>query len=990
MRYEIFKICSNIAAKFEVIGFMFKRGGVLFLLLVFVIIAKGQSTLVLDNLPPSVKWQQIKTPNFKIIYPEGFKKQGLRMANTLERIHQPVAKSMGLNGTKPIPIILQNQNLVSNGFVTLGPRRSEFFTSSPQRANLVGNNDWLDMLALHEYRHVVQFERSRTGFTGFIRTIFGEYSQGAVAGSSVPSWFWEGDAVGIETALSSSGRGRIPQFSASFRANLLERGAFNYNKAYLRSFKDFIPNHYVLGYFYATYLKNSYGEKSLENMVDKTWSMPYVPFSFSFSQKMFGGKKMPAMYQSMMVELKDKWQNQLQGLEITSFEKINTKRKKVYTNYNYPQALDNGNILALKSGLGDYARLVEVNVNTGDEHVVYTPGVLNDAGMLSARDGIIVWNEFNYDPRWRQRTYSVIKLFNMGTGVLRQIGEKSRYTAAALSPDRTKLATIEQTSDYKNTLVILDAYSGQRMKSIPAPEGSLLTNPVWTDSTSIVVAEVYDRRKKILEINTANKEISVLLEPTLDQISYAVRHNEFLFFVSGMTEIDNIYAKDLSSGILYQVTSSKFGATNFTFSKDEKYIYYSELNSLGNDIARIPYDKELWTAVEDLEDTRIQFYASMVENEGNATILDSIPEIDYDVSRYRKKAVKLHSWGPLVSPTATDLEVGLYSTNVLSTTDLFLGFQTDQDLNFKWIARGSYQGLYPILDIEANYAKRNASVTYRDTASGANRIDQIKWNETGIKGGLRIPWILTKSKYFTNLEVRNYVGYTAVRDYQSSAFGSDRYYLYFSRLGNGNLLNNEFRVLFSSLHTRSRRDIQSKWGIVLVAENFSTPYGGDYDGGLTSFRGQFYVPGLAKHHSLNFFAGYQHNKITLDNNNYWFANRMPYPRGVRGSTFEDFYALRANYDLPLLYPDLSLGPWIYIQRIKAKLFYDYGFGSTTVNNPLFQPVDFSRQYYSTGMELTFDFNFMRALPILELGVRYSYLPDQGSGSFEFLIGSFGF
>jgi len=117
---------------------------------------------------------------------------------------------------------------------------------------------------------------------------------------------------------------------------------------------------------------------------------------------------------------------------------------------------------------------------------------------------------------------------------------------------------------------------------------------------------------------------------------------------------------------------------------------------------------------------------------------------------------------------------------------------------------------------------------------------------------------------------------------------------------------------------------------------------------------------------------------------------MPYPRGVSATTFEDFYTIRFNYELPLIYPDLSIGPWLYFQRVKTQLFYDYGYGKVDVSRTGFEPVQFDEQFYSLGAELTFDFNFMRALPLLELGVRYFYLPDTGQNGFEFLIGSFGF
>ena len=91
---------------------------------------QAQSTVVLENLPPSIKWYQLNTPHFNIIYPQGFTDQGQRMANTMEHIYGPAAASLDVKPKKNFPLILQNQNSISNGFVTVGPRRSEFFTMS--------------------------------------------------------------------------------------------------------------------------------------------------------------------------------------------------------------------------------------------------------------------------------------------------------------------------------------------------------------------------------------------------------------------------------------------------------------------------------------------------------------------------------------------------------------------------------------------------------------------------------------------------------------------------------------------------------------------------------------------------------------------------------------------------------------------------------------------------------------------------------------------
>ena len=967
---------------------MYKRILITFILSIGFLGLFAQSTEVLSNLPPSVKWYQLKTPHFKIIYPEGFSEQGQRMANTMEHIYGPGSASLSVNPKKNFPLILQNENSISNGFVTLGPRRSEFFTMSPQYANLLGNNDWLDMLALHEYRHVVQFDKSRTGVTGFIRNIFGEYSQAAVAGVTVPSWFWEGDAVGIETSLSTSGRGRIPQFSAAFRANLLTKGPYNYNKQYLRSFKDNIPNHYVLGYHYSTYLKNEYGTEAVEQMVNRTWALSFIPFGFSFAQQKFGGEKMPKMYLDMMAQLGTKWTAQLAKIKLTDYTLVSSKPGKIYTDYNYPQLLDNGNVLALKSGLGDYEQFVEIDKITGEEVVVQVPGILNDAGMLSAQGSIIVWNEYEFDPRWRQKTYSVIKTYNIASKKYTELTTNTRYTAAALSPDRSQIVTIEELTDYKSRLVILDAYAGKVLHSYEAPEGSTYLTPIWHDNKTIIVSEIKDRAKQIKEIDIETGEGRILLEPTEEQLSYAFRKGQYLYYVSGWSGIDNIYVKDLSSSLTYQVTSAKFGATNPVLSGDGSEMYYNNFTALGNEVVKIKNNSANWVPVESLPDSDIRFYQPMVELENNEDILNSVPKVEYDESRYRKKLVKLHSWGPFVANSTDELEAGLYSTNVLSTSDVFLGFRVDADANFKWIGRVSYQSLYPIIDVEANYAHRRASAAFRDTTN-AIITDHQKWDEVGMKAGLRIPWLLTHNKFHTNITVQNYFGLTAISNFESEFFEDNR--ISFGQLDNGNLYSNEFKFVFSSLMKRSKRDIESKFGSVLVVENYTTPYGGEFAGGLTALRGQLYFPGIFKHHSFNLFAGYQHNNITLDDNNYWFANRMPYPRGVSGSTFENFYTLRLNYDLPLLYPDFSVGPWLYFQRIKTELFYDYGKGITDVTNfDTGLQWQNEQEYYSMGAELTFDFNFMRALPLLELGVRYFYLPDLNQGGFEFLIGSFGF
>src|SRR5690348_2417416 len=92
------------------------------LLLLFHFTLHAQESAVSATNPASLKWFQINTPNFRLLYPRGYDVQAQRMANTLENIREPEARTIGTL-PKKISVILQNQSALSNAFVSLTPRR---------------------------------------------------------------------------------------------------------------------------------------------------------------------------------------------------------------------------------------------------------------------------------------------------------------------------------------------------------------------------------------------------------------------------------------------------------------------------------------------------------------------------------------------------------------------------------------------------------------------------------------------------------------------------------------------------------------------------------------------------------------------------------------------------------------------------------------------------------------------------------------------------
>ena len=210
--------------------------------------------------PPGLDWRQIQTKRFTVIFPETITTDAQRVANTLEHIYGPVSKTLR-GPQKPLEVVLTNQAAKFGGLVALAPRRSVWFSTPPQNTELL-NGEWYELLATHEMRHVVQYDRMRRGLVRLVGVLSGEMGESVMVHLLTPLWFWEGDAVGIETALSQTGRGRNPLFALDIRALLLAGQRYSYYKAYFRSYRDWYPNHYQLGYFLTTYVKRRYGPET--------------------------------------------------------------------------------------------------------------------------------------------------------------------------------------------------------------------------------------------------------------------------------------------------------------------------------------------------------------------------------------------------------------------------------------------------------------------------------------------------------------------------------------------------------------------------------------------------------------------------------------------------------------------------------------------------------------------------------------------------------
>lgn len=982
------------------------------------LLATALAQPVLENNRPSLSWYQINTPHFRILYPEGFETQAQRMAGTMEWLYPKEIQSLTSKPRKT-SIIMQSRAAQSNAFVSILPRRAEFFTMPAQNYNFVGNNDWLDLIATHELRHIVQYAHANQGVSRVIYYLGGNYGLSAVAALAVPQWFWEGDAVATETGLTTTGRGKIPNFGLVFRTNLLEGRAFNYHKQYLRSYKHFIPDEYALGYHMVSYLRRKADDPLIwDRITARAWRSSIVPFTFSNAIRKETGMYVTELYRAMAADLKKMWAY-ADTISVTNSTQVNPRRTRAYTDYLYPQLLPDGSVVALKNGIGDIDQIVRIGV--GEEEKLAVPGIMYETGMISAGGSRVVWNEYRFDPRWRRNTATVIVVYDHATKKMWDVTPaRSRYSGAALSPDGKQLVTLLSDHDYEHRLVLMNVDDGSIIRTLDNPANAFYSMFRWSeDGTAIVSLKLTDKGKSVVKIDPQQGTETELLPPSDKNIGYPLLTDRYLLYNAPVNGIDNIFAYDLARSETRQLTKARYGAYNPELSDDGSRLYYNEQGRNGMDVVRIPF---IPTDANPVADAGAgtepdPLAATLVQQEDPETLPDSLPDQNFPSAPYSKWSGMFnpYTWGPYVDNSLTYVDAGFTSQDVLSTIRMSAGYRYDIGERTGEVHAGiSFQGWYPIINGGIYYGRRKDESTL-SLSAGDRRHVAFEWDETGITGGISVPLLLTRSKYLTTLTVSNNVGFTLTSSFGSRVTsdgsviqdGVDRYvpandtlfFLYKDITDFGQLISNHFSVSYTHALKQSRRDFNPKFGQFLNFESFSTPFEGDYQGWQWSAYGTLYFPGLIKHHSLYFYGGYQRSLESADLDVYAFRNRLFKPRGYSYPRNSRFVTLAGNYTFPVWYPDIAIGPVVNIQRVKLNLFYDYGEGEGQDYYYNFESgnvysSDTGARYISAGGELTLDVNFFRTLPQFEVGVRASRIEanifNDGGWVYELLIGNIPF
>ncbi len=902
-----------------------------------------------------LNWKELENDFVRVIYPDFMEKKAQYIANLVEHYHAFVGKSYYVNDPKQFELILRAESNMSNGFVTLAPRRSEWYTAQ-NISPFVGSLEWFQTLAIHEYRHVVQMDFLKQGYDKFLWYLFGDNGRAIGRFLSVDNWFMEGDAVWSETAYSDGGRGRSPRFSARLKSLVLSdliNHELSYDHFLTGDYRWPLPSWYVYGYFVVTRARRIYGEMVWEKVLwDATHSF-YNPWRFYNSFKTVTGQKFEDFFDETLIELRKKW--------LKEGAKVETENKE-YHLYASPKKEAN-NLFALKKTLDTFWELIQIK--EGKEIVLTQINTIPSLSKVDIKSDQLVYTQFVPDLRYGHKGFSDIYLYNMKLDEHQAITSDKRYFHPNFSSAGEKIVAVKFNQDDTWQVDIL-SLTGAVIKEIKLKD-YFITEAIFVSEVKLAFFIQDKMGKKALALYDLEEDSLEQMLPFTQANLFAMQaHENKVYFESDYKGKVETLSLDIKSSQLLKCTESSIARYWPSVSENRLYTVNETVN--GHELTIEELDcKEIsknilknfnYLSKDSPSDQYVTQEPVSFDNHKDQ-YKTNYKSQDYD---YFSDMINLHSWSFL---GGLGFQLQGTSTNYLNDFSMTasVGENSIEDRAFTGVNL-TYSRFYPIFSLDINYAQRNEKFEDKpnDEYSEATGLFSVSLPLNFSKNFYRHQAIFSLA---TGVKENSKMSYPEAYDIsQEQLFLSSFNLVYqFQR----ELTDREISPSRGFSYEGHYADAQAQ-----EVEDFSNTY--------LFNKLHLYFSGLKVNHSLALklvdhlksddFSAYRFENKDAQVSSYTFARgyESEYAAHIRKSSLE--------YDFPLSYQHFGFKDYIHFNRITSKVFYDYSYAELEKQNKIMR---------SYGLEFGFESLTFRKLPI-NYRLRVMSLVDNKTSVGEFLLG----
>jgi hypothetical protein len=550
------------------------------------LVAVGATTAQAASFDPDLTWRTLQTEHFNITFHGGEEELAEEVAGTVEQVWTKMTEALDVRPRRRTEIVLVDQTDMANGYAMTVPVNTIviFVTAPTEDSTLSLYEDWNDAILTHEFTHILHLD-STEGLARVLRHVLGRIVS---VNRASPKWLVEGQATLQETRHTTGGRGRSTIADMIKRVAVLE-DAFP-PLGNLDGFQTEAPAgnlRYLFGQDFQQYIADEVGAD-----VWTRWIHGYaggVPYWLPGKRVL--GQRIVKLYRKWQQHLEDRYLDQERAIEDAGTTPVYLMSDGISPCMGPEWSPDGDKIVWSCSHPVDGSAILIQEGLTGEPRTELKGAFARDFTWRSDGEAFFYSSSHVVD---RFNLYDDVWFHEVGKSSISSVTKGKRARHPTLSPDGRELVAVENRVQ-RNQLVRLTVdrrleqltdHTDHTQISTPrfSPDGKYLALSRWTDGFRDIWIYTADGAP----VRRVTADLAHDIDPAWSSDG---RH---LYFSSDRSGVFNIYAVELATERLSQVTNVIGGAFHPAPHPDGQWLVFENFTHNGTDVAWMPLERNEW------------------------------------------------------------------------------------------------------------------------------------------------------------------------------------------------------------------------------------------------------------------------------------------------------------------------------------------------------------------------------------------------------------
>jgi hypothetical protein len=569
------------------------------------------------SIDPSFRFRTLETEHFSVHFHQGLGPLAEKTAAIAERVRDRLEREFLWTPAEKTQVVLVDESDFANGYAISLPYNALYLlTVPPSQDSTVGEyEDWLEVLFVHEYVHVLTSDPSR-GYSEITRKIFGKpvpsdnpfsllaFLFTAPPNVFLPRWWQEGTATWAETEYTAGGRGRSTTFEMILRMAVEEENLPTIDRIN-EDLPDWPDGHYpyLYGYRLAAFIAKRHGKEAPGILSKAHAGRP--PYLINGAAEQQGGGNYKELFLEMIEDLKAEQKERIGKLAEVPFtpRRVLPAGGESLTHPRYSP--DGAHIAFHRRDPHDHETIVVADADGSRPREVARRLPSDRAVTWSPDGGMIYFCQAEVTDYLK--VYQDLYGHDLRTGKTRRLTKGMRLREADLSPDGRTFAAVQSGAGSQNLVLLLPGDGPQdadevslRLSRATDHRFTRVSSPRWSPDGSRIayIVRSNDGRSGIHLYEPAAKTVRILFE-SADSLADPAWSGDgkYLLYVSDPTGVFNLFAYSFEEKRSFQVTHLLGGAFHADVSRDNRMIVFSEYHSRGYRLAAMEFSPDAWRDV---------------------------------------------------------------------------------------------------------------------------------------------------------------------------------------------------------------------------------------------------------------------------------------------------------------------------------------------------------------------------------------------------------